>query len=615
MSNELNPLDSPPALFRIAFPASPSHPDGAHYDLTWEQLTSDSPNLFTRLVEEHNRRGLFVRTDPTLFQFIVQHLSGYSILPLPPLSHMSASNALRNLYSDAVTFELSGLAQLLVPHLGTLFDVDGLRSTCMPTNPFSLEAPSMRAVDGMAMVEFGEGRPAEFRMKDVRMWCGALPGSASSPLLLRFSLPPIILSTLLRALPLDHPPLTSSFTLKTTSNASIDFEGTGAIDARTLWTVVSRADELNAPLPKAVRGCPRRTAVDGTTEHRLLAKEIVVRVLNCTTLPHDLLYPEPPLGFEVCLRGSENYTLSVEQIKADAPNLFTHTLFPLAGQVGCSVLYVDRSPRLFRLVSDHLCGYEIFPLPPVETMAPETVLHNLFLDANFYQLPRLKAKLVAELLKAPLEVEKWTGIDWTGLLQLGRALLPREKEKTTVLVGGEAGRPLVCRVVNQSICLGFDGEYLCGRFTSETTTTLESLVRLVLPAHVTHLPITLDLQPLRRPASCHFSGEPGPSSLNELRKHFNPAVPSHLRSRIVAGCDRSATDTDVALYELRVVEADFVVKVKKATASAAAVETGEKMQAPSVDSGEGVAPPQYSELDGYTCVELVFTGMRLEIDL
>ncbi|ORY53979.1 hypothetical protein BCR35DRAFT_247265, partial [Leucosporidium creatinivorum] len=94
---------------------------GVKFELSYAQITYDSPNHFTTAFLEHDfaeaqSRTLFLDRNPQLFALIVEHLSGYTILPLAQNAlptTMSYEIAYRNLYTDAEYFGLEYLLQLL----------------------------------------------------------------------------------------------------------------------------------------------------------------------------------------------------------------------------------------------------------------------------------------------------------------------------------------------------------------------------------------------------------------------------------------------------------------------------------------------------------------------
>ncbi|GAA5954394.1 hypothetical protein JCM3765_004446 [Sporobolomyces pararoseus] len=93
------------------------------FRLTRSQIETDSPNYFTSAFLSHGfaeSTTYEVHTDrnPYLFTLIVEHLSGYTILPLQPSAvptSMSVETARENLLRDAKYFGLEQLQELLSP--------------------------------------------------------------------------------------------------------------------------------------------------------------------------------------------------------------------------------------------------------------------------------------------------------------------------------------------------------------------------------------------------------------------------------------------------------------------------------------------------------------------
>lgn len=93
------------------------------FRLTRNQLETDSPNYFTSAFLSHDfseatTRVIYTDKHPQLFALVVEHLSGYSFLPLqtsslPPC--MSVEVAHENLLRDARYFGLDQLETLLCP--------------------------------------------------------------------------------------------------------------------------------------------------------------------------------------------------------------------------------------------------------------------------------------------------------------------------------------------------------------------------------------------------------------------------------------------------------------------------------------------------------------------
>jgi hypothetical protein len=129
-----------------------------------------------------------------------------------------------------------------------------------------------------------------------------------------------------------------------------------------------------------------------------------------TLVRHDL--SSPICHFTALLRSSANalalneptrkvivrgvsFHLSPAQLEADSPNIWTEN----ARQSGFWYpLHVDRDPRLFEVILNHLSGYDIFPLSERGFQTDRVnVTRNLEKDAEFYQLDGLRAKVEEEL--------------------------------------------------------------------------------------------------------------------------------------------------------------------------------------------------------------------------
>ncbi|KAL8276661.1 hypothetical protein RQP46_010929 [Phenoliferia psychrophenolica] len=88
---------------------------GVPFILSRDQCEYDSSNYFTSAFggdfEESATRTIHIDRSPILFRFIVDHLSGYSVIPLPPIPSMRAELAIKNLLHDAQYFGLSKLEE------------------------------------------------------------------------------------------------------------------------------------------------------------------------------------------------------------------------------------------------------------------------------------------------------------------------------------------------------------------------------------------------------------------------------------------------------------------------------------------------------------------------
>ncbi|KAL8280379.1 hypothetical protein RQP46_007296 [Phenoliferia psychrophenolica] len=83
--------------------------------LSRNQCEWDSPNYFTSAFggdfEESATRTIIIDRSPILFEFILEHLSGYAVIPLPPIPSMRPELAIKNLLLDAQYFGLSKLEE------------------------------------------------------------------------------------------------------------------------------------------------------------------------------------------------------------------------------------------------------------------------------------------------------------------------------------------------------------------------------------------------------------------------------------------------------------------------------------------------------------------------
>ncbi|CAG8668223.1 2142_t:CDS:1, partial [Acaulospora colombiana] len=104
--------------------------------------------------------------------------------------------------------------------------------------------------------------------------------------------------------------------------------------------------------------------------------------------------------FTITLRGT-SFQLTKDQVEFDGPNYFTSYFFGgfKEAEQGTRDLTLNRHPKLFELIYEHLSGYEIFPVADgfIPGMSTETVLKNLRLDAQFYGLTLLLAAVEDEL--------------------------------------------------------------------------------------------------------------------------------------------------------------------------------------------------------------------------
>ena len=95
--------------------------------------------------------------------------------------------------------------------------------------------------------------------------------------------------------------------------------------------------------------------------------------------PQSTPAPHAQPAVVVHVRG-ERFVLDKGMLDSDAPNMFTTSSTPPT--------VFQRSPVLFALIVDHLCGYPLpDPLPPPATRA------GLLADARFYKFQRLEREL------------------------------------------------------------------------------------------------------------------------------------------------------------------------------------------------------------------------------
>ncbi|KAG8790789.1 hypothetical protein FRC12_011014 [Ceratobasidium sp. 428] len=86
------------------------------------------------------------------------------------------------------------------------------------------------------------------------------------------------------------------------------------------------------------------------------------------------------------------FVLTRDQIEFDSPNYFTSCFLGEFTEARTRTLTLSRDPELFRIILDHLSGYEVLPLHQSvipKRMSPEVALRNLLVDAQFYLLDGL----------------------------------------------------------------------------------------------------------------------------------------------------------------------------------------------------------------------------------
>ncbi|KAL5632281.1 hypothetical protein ACGC1H_000327 [Rhizoctonia solani] len=109
--------------------------------------------------------------------------------------------------------------------------------------------------------------------------------------------------------------------------------------------------------------------------------------------------------YTVTIQGAD-FLLTKSQIEFDAPNYFTTCFLGDFEESKTLHLKLSRDPGLFRIISDYLCGYTIFPLADQAVparMSPELVLANLKIDAEFYQLDGLVEQCESRITQKPSE--------------------------------------------------------------------------------------------------------------------------------------------------------------------------------------------------------------------
>jgi hypothetical protein len=91
---------------------------GTTFLLSEDQLSSDSPNIFTERLSDGtpNQNEMRFSRNSQLFSLIHEHLCGYTILPIHENAlptRMSREAALKNLRADAVYYKLQKLVKLI----------------------------------------------------------------------------------------------------------------------------------------------------------------------------------------------------------------------------------------------------------------------------------------------------------------------------------------------------------------------------------------------------------------------------------------------------------------------------------------------------------------------
>ena len=99
---------------------------GQRFTLTRDQIEADSPNYFTNCFlgefNESQTREIRLGRHPALFTLILEHLSGYDILPLGDavvIPGMDKERIINHLLSDASSYALDGLRARIEQEMAT----------------------------------------------------------------------------------------------------------------------------------------------------------------------------------------------------------------------------------------------------------------------------------------------------------------------------------------------------------------------------------------------------------------------------------------------------------------------------------------------------------------
>ncbi|GAA5984674.1 hypothetical protein JCM11641_004556 [Rhodosporidiobolus odoratus] len=298
------------------------------FKLTLSQLNTDAPNYFTSALElELEREEPAASTlylpdrDPRLFTFIVSHLSGYDILPLPtnPAAlppTMSPEATLRNLLRDAQSLQLDKLYLELIQKLNFPLQVDDLRSGLL-----TLEVGREAIRSGWYPVVIkGTQEEALIRLKDVAL--GLTPEESGS---LQLTLYGTDLSLHLPGTP--PKPLLCTIPPPLLSTTGINLSDFGPIPAYILYDALtgdlSEADELNFA-PGLVRRIdtsrPSPSGVPGVPNvHTYIGEEVVLRVRMKSGRSSNTT-PRRPLGNE----SAASYDLVFVSCRLNTPDRFVY---------------------------------------------------------------------------------------------------------------------------------------------------------------------------------------------------------------------------------------------------------------------------------------------------
>ncbi|CAG8441512.1 16396_t:CDS:2 [Acaulospora morrowiae] len=96
----------------------------------------------------------------------------------------------------------------------------------------------------------------------------------------------------------------------------------------------------------------------------------------------------PSTGYYTLVVGDRTFKLSTRALYSDAPNHFTHVFSSSLEEAMTKTMYIERDPVIFSDIVRHLQGYYITPRDEVH-------FTDLYIDAQYYCLPKLKAQLRA----------------------------------------------------------------------------------------------------------------------------------------------------------------------------------------------------------------------------
>jgi len=109
-----------------------------------------------------------------------------------------------------------------------------------------------------------------------------------------------------------------------------------------------------------------------------------------------IVLPDRECGLYMTLEvENQTFTLTEKEIQSEPESMFVELLpMDMSWRTRLSA-----DVNLFRLIHNHLKGYEIFPLPPqgIPYMSKEATLKNLLGDATDFGLKNLVAKIEQEM--------------------------------------------------------------------------------------------------------------------------------------------------------------------------------------------------------------------------